>query len=271
MKSIKCLFIAAICLVATASYADKPVNFGIGGYWWSTFVEGGLSGNVDPELLSNNTEVRLDLNFDSFSTELENNSHVFAYLEFQDGYMPKPNIKLSHTALTNGGYDGNILIPNITNTGSGYSSSLYDIRYGEIDLSHSDISIYYRALKSAVWLDIGLTGRFIQGQFTLDYTDYDFIYEADISTNLVLLYSRAYLPLPFGFSLEATAIGGKNSSEKGLDITLLAQYKTPIGIAAGIGYRQFDATLVSEAATPLKEITTDLQFKGLFLQLAYHY
>lgn len=272
MKHFFLLLIAPFMLVAHSSFADnKPVSFGVGSYWWGTEVSGGLYGEVDPSFISSSSvTIRpLELSFSSFYTEPENNGSFFGYLEHSNKWLP--HIRLSYTTLANQGTNGLFFHPALTEPA--------DVLVGEIDVSHWDLGLYYKVINNDYsQLSLGLNGRVIEGSLTLDaiihFTSSDARWKtsSDISSELLLLYADLKFFLPLGFSLESTIMGGKNSSEEGLDASIMAQYTSPVGIAVGAGYRIFDSKLTSETNNNIvTELNSDLQFKGFFLQLAYHY
>lgn len=235
----------SVCFSSPSWAGD--IAFSVGGYSWITSVDGGLTSPINPSAGLGQL-ARLDVSMDNFETEEEANSVYFAQLRHPIKYLP--NLRLSYASLQHTGRNGTVYIP------PNYSASGLN---GSIDLSHYDITGFYTVWDSVATVDLGLTGRFFDGELNIDG-----VKPISLDTEIALFFARVNIGLPFGFALEGELNAGNDSDQKGIDYTLLAKYKSPIGLGVAGGYRKFDADLTSESSenSVVKEVNTDLSFEG---------
>lgn len=246
MLSKTLLTATLLAFAATPSMADIT-SFSLGGYSWQTDVEGGLTSPVDPNAGFGQLE-RLDVSMDNFTTDTEANFVYFAELRHSFKYVP--NVRLSYASLEHTGTNGTVYIP------PNYSASGLN---GSIDLSHYDVTGFYTVWDDIATVDVGLTGRFFDGELNIEG-----IKPIPLDTEIALLFARVNVNLPLGFAVEGELNAGDDGDQRGIDYTLLAKYKSPIGIGVAGGYRRFDADLQSDTDgnNIIKEVNTDLTFAG---------
>jgi outer membrane protein len=240
-------WIAALILGGTAmsAHADFLGVYAGAGYWNANFGGTVISGvSVEDEL------------------KLDTSSSTYVYVAFEHPVPFVPNIKLAHTTLKDSA-DGQ-LARSFTYAGQTFTTS--QAVSTTIDLTHTDATLYYEILDLGMDLDLGITGRFFQGEVALNGA------KEDINAFLPMLYGRAKIGLPFtgtwvGGDVNYVGYGGNN----------VADYRVSVGWETenflfpefGVegGYRSFSI----DAQADDLDVNVDTKIDGVFVNLTGHF
>jgi len=203
---------------------------------------------------------------DTFDIEdqlgLDDESGNYFYVALEHPIPLLPNIKLAHTEMTQSA--SNTLSDAIDfdneNFGSGETIDT------DIDISHTDATLYYELLDNWVNLDLGLTIRQFDGEISIDSTISSDTAKEDVDFVAPLIYGKARFDLPFSgmyVSAEGNWIG--TSDDSVLDATAIIGYETTIGLGIEVGYRTFDIDIEES------DVEVDLSFSGLYAAAIYHF
>lgn len=252
------LITAAACLLALPSVAAAD-TLGI-------FVG---AGNFDAEFSgtfknSDTGERRIDLESD---LDLDDSSASYVYIAFEHPIPVLPNIKLARTELDQSGR--NELEEEITFDGKTYSVDT-EVE-SVIDLSHTDITLYYELLDNWVNFDLGLTIRKFDGEISItgraDGFDDEQTAKEAVDFPVPLIYGKAQFDLPLTglyASVDANWIGyGGNVF---FDAVGKVGYETAIGFGVEAGLRSITLEIDDE-----EDVEADMDFSGLFLAAHYHF
>ena len=183
-----------------------------------------------------------------------NDVNFYAQLEHPVPFLP--NVKLQQNNLQADG-----LIPL---SDPGFLGGATVFVSGDIDLSHTDVVLYYEILDNWVNLDLGLSAKYFdgytrfelesQGQLVIDD-------ESDFDDWIPMVYAKAQFDLPFtGFSAAATVEALSFDSNKVVDLDLALKYQSDFGFGADLGYRSLDVDLRNS-----NSFNSDLKTDGFYL------
>jgi len=217
-----------------------------GAGYWNTNYSGSLIANVS---------VEDELNIRSGSSS-------YLYVAFEHPLPLVPNIKVARTGIQDNG--NGTLARDFTFGGTTYSSSEPVVT--DIELTNTDVTLYYEVVDLGMDLDIGLTGRFFQGGVSLNGT------RQDINGFLPMIYGRARFGLPF----TGTWVGG-DINYMGFSGNQIADYAVRVGwetenlilpeIGIEGGYRRFSL----DANADDLDVNIDTQVDGFFVNLTGHF
>jgi outer membrane protein len=131
-----------------------------------------------------------------------------------------------------------------------------------LDVTHTDITLYYELLDNWVNLDLGITGRvFDQGVEITDVST-GITGSLDIDYVIPLVYAQARFDLPFtGLSMGIEANGVSYDDDTLYDVKLNVAYEFTFGLGIEAGYRRFD--LDYEDGDEFADVTIDGAYAGL--------
>ena len=135
-----------------------------------------------------------------------------------------------------------------------------------LDLSHTDATLYYEILDNWVNLDLGLTARQYKGE--LNVTNQFQSDTVDLSGYLPMVYGMARFDLPFtGWSVIAQGNGTGYKGDTHTDITAKVRwdFAPALDFAIEAGYRAMTLDLQE-----LDELQTDIDISGPYLGLNLH-
>lgn len=239
--------IAGLILLASATSAHADfigVFAGIGG--WRADFSGDVVSNV-------NVENELGI-----ADDLSN----YAYFAFEHPVPLLPNIRVERT--------------NVSDTGTGTLTGSFefageDFTVGEmveadIDLTSTDLTLYYELLDTGMDLDVGLTARVFQGDVIIDNAS------RSVTGGLPMLYARAKFGLPFsGFYLGAdiNTLSYRDSELTDLSFTVGWEIENFILPEFGIegGYRRMTLELDPDEF----DVGVDVDLDGVFVNLTAHF
>ncbi|SDZ90484.1 TIGR04219 family outer membrane beta-barrel protein [Microbulbifer marinus] len=238
----------ALCAALASGAASADTILGVdasAGIWQPTYT-GGIG--VD------------NFNMDEFALAEDNITFLQAALEHPIPLVP--NIMLSHSSIQTDGAaqlgefvqfgDETFLI------GSEVSSDL--------DLSHTDATLYYEILDNWVNLDVGLTARQYKGELSVASAFQSETIE--LNGYLPMAYGMARFDLPFtGWSVIAQGNGTGYKGDTHTDLTAKVRWDFAPGLdfAVEAGYR-----VMSLELQELDDLQTDIEIKGPYLGLNLH-
>lgn len=242
MNKLKVLALSASLLLSGYSYADV-----IGGtielaYW---------KGNYDGNMVSKGTDISVnnELQFDD-TDALE------VTVSFEHPVPVLPNVKIRHIDLDeteNGELD------DITFNGETFPNNA-DVT-SNLDLSHTDLILYYEVLDNIVSLDLGLDVKRFDGQLDIiQDDDPDTRSTTKIDETLPMLFGAVEVELPF----TGLALGGELSivSYDGDSLSdARVRLRQNMSIAfIELGYRQFNIDVED-----VSNVDVDADISGVYL------
>ena len=135
-----------------------------------------------------------------------------------------------------------------------------------LDLSHTDATLYYEILDNWVNLDLGLTARQYKGE--LNVANQFQSETVDLSGYLPMVYGMARFDLPFtGWSVIAQGNGTGYNGDTHTDITAKVRwdFAPALDFAIEAGYRAMTLDVQE-----LDELQTDIDISGPYLGLNLH-
>jgi len=249
---MKRLLLASAITACTFSTAHADTVFGVyfGAYTWQADYTG--------DITDTNADQTVDLEDDlGFSDE---DTNVF-YIAIEHPVPILPNVRLQQTTLNQSAHGR--LTRDFT---------LDDVDFftdqavaAKLDLTHTDLTLYYEILDNWVNLDVGLTARKFDGKIAMVSANANA--SVDIDQTLPMLYIAAQFDLPLtGLSaaIDGNAIAYSGNSL--IDINGFIQYELPIGLGVRGGYRRFTLEL-----DDVNDINSDLTLDGYYAALTFHF
>ncbi|WP_369602467.1 TIGR04219 family outer membrane beta-barrel protein [Hahella sp. SMD15-11] len=239
------LALSCAAALAPAVRADTLGLFaGVSG--WMPSYNGTFTSN------NNDIDMEKDLGFDD-------STFVTGYVAFEHPVPALPNLRLGYTELSETAKG------TLTKTFRNVSFS-GDVTT-EFDLTHTDLTAYWRLLDNVVNLDLGLQAKFFDGMVRVEQTLPIAKQETvDVNEVLPLVYVGAGVDLPFtGLSANASVAGIGYSGNRLLDVNANIKYEiNVVGIEAG--YRSFDVVL-----DDVDDVDFDVRIGGPYLGAFVHF
>jgi outer membrane protein len=185
--------------------------------------------------ISDNTEIGdLDFDFDA-----EDNATSF-YLALEHPIPIIPNARIQRTDVS---------------AENKYSSG------GELDLSHTDATLYYEILDNWVHLDLGLTARVFDGELK------NGISNVSVDDTVPMVYGNVMIELPLNLYAGVYGNATNLNDYQVYDFTARVGWEAILGLGIEAGYRTFSAKIddLSQSSS------VDSTFKGPFAGLSYHF
>jgi len=246
----KITLVAAIAATA-ASFANADTVLGVyAGYGsWDTSYDGRAG---DPSITLKDLGVK-------------DQKNKFFYIALEHPVPLVPNIRLAHTDISN---NQTALISE--------SFTINDVTYlvndtvrSELDLTHTDVTLYYEILDNWVNLDLGLTARQFDG----------FVYAAStnapsrnakekVDQTLPMLYGKAQFDLPFsGLSVGVEGNYVSYSGDKVTDYAAKVSYlfDSVLDIGLEAGYRKLSLTIDDD------DLNAKVNLKGPYAAVIAHF
>lgn len=239
MKMISRTLLFSLTAMPLVGFADV-IGFEAGINYWNH----SMSGEVKSPLAANDF-VRID--FDD-----NNDINMFVAIEHPVPFLP--NVKLQQNNLQAAG-----LVP--VSDANFQNDQAINVR-GDIDLSHTDVILYYEILDNWVNLDLGLSAKYFNGYSRFKYENI-IDDEADFDDWIPMLYGKAQFDLPLtGLSASAVVEALTFDSNNITDVDLALKYQTNFGLGAALGYRAIDVDLKN-----INSFRSDLKSDGFYLGL----
>ncbi|MDX1693681.1 MAG: TIGR04219 family outer membrane beta-barrel protein [Ketobacteraceae bacterium] len=254
----KTFITAAACLLAapTVASADTIGFFGGAGTFKPEFS--GTFKNSD----TSDTVGEIDLEDD---LGLDDDTATFFYVAIEHPVPLLPNIRLARTDMEQEG--STTLEDAIEFNGKTYDAEIEST----IDLSHTDVTLYYELLDNWVNLDLGLTVRQFDGKLEITGREANSgqteTAKEDVDFPVPMLYAKAQFDLPFTglyAAVDGNIIGyGGNSF---IDATGKIGYETSLGFGVEAGLRTITLEIDDE-----DNLEADMDFSGMYLSAFYHF
>ncbi|MFC6632348.1 TIGR04219 family outer membrane beta-barrel protein [Microbulbifer taiwanensis] len=254
MKKITLALCAA--LASGAASADTILGFDASaGVWMPSYT-----GNIGVD----------DFNTDEFSLAEDNVTFLQAALEHPIPLVP--NIMVAHSGVET---DGSAMLERDVTFGDETFSANTEVS-ANMDLTHTDATLYYEILDNWVNLDLGLTARQYDGALDVrqvcpeDAACVAVLQEENIELSGVLpmVYGMARFDLPFtGWSIIAQGNGTGYNGDTLTDVTAKVRWDfMPVAdFAIEAGYR-----MMSLDVKELDDFQSDIEIKGPYLGLNLH-
>lgn len=247
-------FIAVFALTAAAALpvqADTLLGLYVGAQGWSTETVGGFAQN---ESLA------------TFAFEDKTNTSFYAALEHPIPFVP--NVKLIRTTLDISG------VTELDGTFT-FGDEVYAVNsrlQTTADLITNDFILYYELLDNdVVSFDVGISGKQVEGDFLVVDIDTQQSSFESFSVVIPMVYSRFALGLPLtglGAYVEGSflSIDDNTVSDFQAAITYNFVESLAIDMTLQAGYRATNIDIED-----LEDIYADLEFKGAFVGLQFHF
>lgn len=251
-KSVYMLPVAAgLALASTSVNADTVLGGYIGAQAWNMQAEGGFAQN---DALA------------GFSFEKETNANFYAALEHPIPLIP--NIKLARTS-----YDtaGTTILDNTFTFGD----EVYTVNsqlQTTAELTTTDYTLYYELLDNdLVSLDVGLTGKQVDGEFLVVDADTQQRSFESFDVIVPMVYSRAAIGLPLtglGVYVEGSFLSVDDNSLSDIQAAVTYNFMETLALDMTLqaGYRV--TTLELE---DVEDIFADLEFDGAFIGIEFDF
>ena len=247
MKKILSAAVLAATLPQAAS-ALPLVDFYAGGYYWDQTISGDLSGGQ--------ADLEDDLNLDAGGQNV-------LYFAFEHPIPVIPNLKIKSTDMSSDGSGTVTSLKVGDNTVSGAVDS-------ELDLTHTDYTMYWSLPIPIVTLDFGLTLRQFDGSVTSVSS------LAEISEDLDFIVPMGYLKagvdipltgLSFGGDINVISIGDTGITDYDLNMTYVLPLIPLLDVGISAGYRSFDLELDED---DFGDLSAEATVAGPYLGLSLH-
>lgn len=201
-----------------------------------------------------------DFNVDEFTLAEDNVTFIQAALEHPIPLVP--NILVAHNSIET---NGEAMLSESVTFGDETFLVGSEIN-GDINLTHTDATLYYEILDNWVNLDVGLTARMYSGDMsvTSDFQSEDI----ELSGVLPMVYGQARFDLPFtGWSIIAQGNGTSYNGDSHTDLTAKVRWDfvPALDFAIEAGYRSMTLDVKE-----LDSFQSDLEIKGPYLGLNLH-
>jgi outer membrane protein len=211
-----------------------------------------LSGTVrDSNVSSDTFNVKNDLGWKDDNTTM-------GYLYIEHPLPIIPDIRLGVTSLKMGGTG--TVTANVTYNGVLYQTN--DTVTSNIDLSHTEIALYYQIIDTVVDFDLGLNFKFFNGTATLVDQTHPGTATTSYKQTVPMLYGALTIPIPAtGFKLagDFTTVSYKDSTFT--DYLVRVRYETDFMLGVELGYRSIHIDYADTSANEYAK----LDMKGPYL------
>ncbi|WP_395341496.1 TIGR04219 family outer membrane beta-barrel protein [Ningiella sp. W23] len=248
-KTLMACAIATACIMPAKADTLLGVYAGVQG--WNMETEGGFAQN---ESLAN-------FNF-------EDETHTNFYVALEHPIPLLPNVKVVRTTLDTSG------ITTLDGTFT-FGDEVYTVNSRldtTADLTTTDYILYYELLDNdVVSLDLGLSGKQIDGDFVVVDEDTQQTSFESFSGIVPMAYARAQVGLPLtglGAFVEGSFLSFDDNTLSEYQAAIVYNFVDTLAIDMEIqaGYRATSIELED-----LDDIFADLEFKGPFIGLQFHF
>jgi len=247
MKKILSAAVLAATLPQAAS-ALPLVDFYAGGYYWDQSISGDLS-NGQADLEDN-------LNLDAGGQNV-------LYFAFEHPIPVIPNVKIKSTDMSSDGSGTVTSLKVGDNTVSGAVDS-------ELDLTHTDYTMYWSLPIPIVTLDFGLTLRQFDGSVTSTSSLTEISEDLDFIVPMGYLKAGVDIPLTglsFGGDINVISIGDTGITDYDLNMTYVLPLIPLLDVGISAGYRSFDLELDED---DFGDLSAEATVAGPYLGLSLH-
>lgn len=238
----------SLSLFNLTAHADT-LGFRLGGYSWDQEFDGEIKDGTD----------FIDLD-SSLGIDDESNNVLFFALEHPIPVLP--NILIQQSELE---ASGDSTLTEAFEFDDGDFDIADDI-VTDIDLSHTDLTLYYEVLDNWVNLDLGLTVRKFDGSARIALLDGSETAEEDLDAAVPLIYAAAKFELPLTGTYVSANINTLSAGDASItDLTFALGYESDFGLGIEIGTRAMDLDYEDD------EEEADIEIDGKYINLFYHF
>lgn len=251
MKQIVLFFSFILFVQSTTTFADILGLSAKVGLWRPDF---------DGAVTTSNIDVSDELGLDSDSS-----LYITASVEHPVPFLP--NLKVAHTSVED---SGNGIINKAFEFG-GQTFNIDDPVSTTLDVTHTDITLYYEFIDIGFDLDLGVTARKYDGNLRINSNAVRANEPIDFWIPMGYLAARIDLPL-VGFYVAGDINGVGYSDSRLIDYSIMGGWQTsiipPIDFGIEFGYRSMSLELDED---DVGKFDSDVDVKGFFGNLVAHF
>jgi outer membrane protein len=240
--------VVPLCGIAISAEADA-FGFRAGAYRWNPDFDGDVKSGGEK------VDVKDDLGFSDESVNV-----FFVAIEHPIPFLP--NLLLQRTQL-------DASATNTLNRTFTFDDNIYvasDTVKTNLDLSHTDATLYYEILDNWVNLDVGLTIRHFDTGVKIRSVNTGENSKVDINATIPMVYAAARFDLPLtGLYIGVDGNGIGYSGNTLFDYRAMIGYESPIGLGAELGMRNFDLKYEDG------HDKADVSARGAYAEVFYHF
>ncbi len=244
---LKKTIVALLCCAANSSFAAPLIDLKLAVGVWDSSPSGDIGESVT----------------DVDTLDLDSDQATFFSIAFEHPVPILPNFRLKQTEVE---YDGDTVLSETFTLDEQTFTAEADL-LTNIDLSHTDVTLYWGLPEFFLDVDFGITGRFFDGEASARSTDADIEETVDLDVTVPMLFADARLDLPLtGLYVGAEFNGLSVGDNSIIDYNARVGYSTDIipflaDLDFELGYRNFTIELDED------DIQTDVTFDGPYAQL----
>lgn len=252
MKKILTTAALAVVLPQTAS-ALPLIDVYAGGYYWDQTISG--------DVVNGSADLEDDL-------ELDAGGQNVLYAAFEHPIPVIPNVKIKQTSMSSDGVG-------TVDTGFEFNGDTVtgDVN-SDLDLSHTDFTLYWSLPLPIVTFDFGLTARQFDGSMEVVDTAGGAVVDASADFDFVVPmgYIKAGIDIPLtgvslGGDINTISYGDTSIVDMDLNVTYVLPLIPLLDVGITAGYRTFDLTL-DEA--DFGDLSAEMKVAGPYLGLSLH-
>lgn len=255
MKKVLAAAVVAASLPQAAS-ALPLVDFYAGGYYWDQSVSGDVGSGVTADLDD-------DLNLDGGGQNV-------LYFAFEHPIPVIPNIKIKSSDMS---ADGNGTISANFELG-GQTATASEAVASELDLTHTDYTLYWSLPLPIVTFDFGLTARQFDGSMAVAGSTYNASADLDVVVPMGYLKVGADIPLTglsLGGDMNVISYGDTGITDYDLNMTYVLPLIPLLDVGITAGYRSFDLEInPDDFGGSSDDLTAKATVAGPYLGLSLH-
>lgn len=250
-KSILAASLSTVLAIPSLASADTILGIYAGVGQWKAGLGGELGDQGDPTSI------------DELGFEDDDGTMIWAKLEHPIPLVP--NVMLKHTSLST---NSSATFEEPRNLGG--SEDFTGTVTTELDLSHTDATLYYEILDNWVTLDLGITVRKFAGHFNVNEGEANQELN-DIDFTVPMAYGSAQFDLPLtgfhaGINLNALSIGDFSVTDTNIYAGYLGGPIPMLDIGFNVGYRDLSVKFEDD-----EEIYVDAGFDGVYFEVIAHF
>lgn len=240
---------ALVFLVPNQSRADTLFGIYAGAGTWQQEY----SGDVTSGLAA--VDIEADL-------AIEDDTNVVLYAALEHGVPVLPNVRAQYFNID---VDGNNVL-NRTIEFNGRTFTLADAVATNVELTQSDVVLYYELLDNVVSLDLGLAVSLLEGAISV--TSLTENAQAEFDELIPMLYAKARVDLPLtGLWLGGEAQGVSYEGNSLTEFNAQIGWESEIGLGLEAGWRSVQLEL--EAFEDVQ--TAEIDIAGPYAALNFHF
>lgn len=237
----------SLCCATSSAFAAPLIDLKLAAGVWDTSLSGELGETAtDVETLG-----------------IEDENGTFYMVAFEHPIPVIPNVRVKQTNLE---LDGNAVLEE-TFTLDDQTFTVGTDVLTDIDLSHTDFTLYWGLPEFYLDVDFGLTARVFSGEASVVAPEAEIEETVDLDVTIPLLFADVRLDLPFtGLYLGAEVNGLSVGDNSIIDYNARIGYSTDVipflaDLDFEIGYRNFSVELDED------DIQADIELDGPYVQI----